>query len=129
MRREGKAFTYTPQEVAEIVRSCQESLMFPCEEPNVPLTTEQERQLGILINFLQVIDTEIEQAGMQDSDGYNFRIRYLWNTAKDGCTVRIVEEMADMLAFVNLDLIEEAVRTAESGRAFSTLMHCDIQYL
>jgi len=116
MRLNNKAFTYTPEEVAEQVQYWQEHLPGSFTEPQEPLTEVQERLLGTLINFLQVVEAEEE---VKDSDSFDFCIRGMWNTAKAGCTIRIAENFADRFSYIKLDAVErmvsDATRIGSSG--------------
>jgi hypothetical protein len=118
MLRDGKAFKYTAEEVTEEVQSWQTHLTHGCDN-DVLLTPEQERLLGLLIEFLQIVE---EDAAIVAPDFYDFHIRTLWNN-EEGCTVRIDENMSDRLLFMNLNQVEEMIAEAnETEAAFGTLM-------
>jgi hypothetical protein len=123
MRRDGKAFTYTPEELNEQAQYWSEALdTSTCREPDLPLTDEQKRLLGLFIVLLQVAEAEEE---LKDSDCFDFSIVKLWNNKKDGCTVRISENFADRLAYINLKDVEAMLLDHKNGTsAMNALTHC-----
>jgi len=119
MRRENKSFNYTAEEIAEQVEYWQTSLKYSrCTEPDSQLTAEQERLLGLLIEFLQVAEAEEEAL---NSDCFDFDIRHVWNNEKKGCTVRISENFNDRLAYIKLNDVEKMLAAHKAGEAAMTV--------